>query len=96
MTKILVFQGANMNWLGKRQPEIYGTTTADQLDERIRAYAAKKGFEVEIFYTNMEGEGIERLQQAEKEGVDAIVMNGPGCSDGFPMAPFCAASNCLS
>ena len=80
MTKILVFQGANMNWLGKRQPEIYGTTTADQLDDRIRTYAREKGFGVEIFYTNVEGEGIERLQQAEKEGVDAIVMNPAGFS----------------
>lgn len=80
MTKILVFQGANMNWLGRRQPEVYGTTTADQLDERIRAYAGEKGFEVDIFYTNLEGEGIERLQQAEREGVDAIVMNPAGFS----------------
>ena len=80
MVKILVFQGANMNRLGKRQPEIYGTVTADQLDERLRAYAEEKGFELQIFYTNVEGEGIERLQQAEDEGVDAIVMNPAGFS----------------
>lgn len=80
MRKILVFQGANMNWLGKRQPEIYGTITADQLDERLRAYAEEKGFELQIFYTNVEGEGIERLQQAEDESVDAIVMNPAGFS----------------
>jgi len=80
MRKILVFQGANMNWLGKRQPEIYGTVTADQLDERLRAYAEEKGFELQIFYTNVEGEGIERLQQAEDEAVDAIVMNPAGFS----------------
>ena len=80
MAKILVFQGANMIWLGVRQPEIYGTTTAAELDERIRAHAAKRGCEVEIFYTNVEGEGIDRLYQAHREGVDAIVMNPAGFS----------------
>ena len=36
MTKLLLIQGANMEWLGKRQPELYGTTTADQLDAMMR------------------------------------------------------------
>lgn len=78
MTKILVFQGANLNWLGIRQPEIYGTTTAAELDQRLRDYASGKGIELDIFYTNVEGEGIDRLYRAHEEGVDAIVMNPAG------------------
>ena len=62
--KILVVQGANMNWLGIRQPEIYGTTTAAELDEQIRQYATDKGFEVDIFYSNSEAETIDKLYEA--------------------------------
>ena len=54
MTKILVVQGANLNWLGIREPDKYGTTTAAELDEQIRRHAGEKGCEVEIFYTNVE------------------------------------------
>jgi len=85
--KILLAQGANMNWLGIRQPEIYGSTTAAELDEQIRQYAKTKGFTVEIFYTNSEAEMIDKLYAAHKEGVDAIVMN-PG---GFTMAGYSLA-----
>ena len=47
-----------MAWLGKRQPEIYGTTTASQLDEMLQAHAAKNAYDLDIFYTHMEGEAI--------------------------------------
>ena len=78
MPKILVLQGANMNWLGIREPDKYGSTTAAELDERIRRYAGEKGFEVEIVYTNLEGEAIDVLYRAHEEGVDAVVMNPGG------------------
>jgi 3-dehydroquinate dehydratase II len=78
MSRILVLQGANMNWLGIREPEIYGTTTAAELDEQIQAYARKKGFEVEIFYTNLEGEAINKIYEAYERGFEAIVMNPGG------------------
>ena len=80
MTKILVIQGANLNWLGIREPEKYGTTTAAELDEQIRQYARERGFEVEVFYGNVEGETINRLYDAYREGVDAVVMNPGGFS----------------
>ena len=44
MINVLLLQGANMNWLGKREPEIYGTTTAAALDSQLRAYAEARGF----------------------------------------------------
>jgi 3-dehydroquinate dehydratase II len=76
--KILLLQGANMSYLGRRQPEIYGTTTAAQLDEMLLACAHEKNFELEIFCSNIEGEAINRLYRAVDEGVDGVVMNPAG------------------
>jgi 3-dehydroquinate dehydratase II len=78
MPRILLLQGADMNWLGIREPEIYGTTTAAELDQQILKYAQQKGFEVEIYYTNLEGEAINKLYDAYNQGFDAIVMNPGG------------------
>jgi 3-dehydroquinate dehydratase II len=78
MPRILMLQGANMNWLGIREPETYGTTTAAELDQQIMKYAQQKGFEVEIYYTNIEGEAINKLYDAYNQGFDAIVMNPGG------------------
>jgi 3-dehydroquinate dehydratase-2 len=78
MPRILLLQGANMNWLGIREPQIYGTTTAAELDQQILKYAQQKGFEVEIYYTNLEGEAINKLYDAYNQGFDAIVMNPGG------------------
>jgi len=76
--KILVIQGANMNWLGKREPEKYGTTTAAELDALVREHATKNGYDVEIFYTNSQGACIDRIYQGVQEGADALVMNPGG------------------
>ena len=67
-----------MSYLGRRQPEIYGTTTAAELDEMLRAYAREKAFALEIFYSNIEGEAINRLYRAADEGFDGLVMNPAG------------------
>ena len=64
--------------LGKREPEIYGTTTAKELDELVQAHAAKNGYALEIFYTNVEGEAINRIYAAADAGVDGLVMNPAG------------------
>lgn len=78
--KILLIQGANMAYLGKREPEIYGTTTAAQLDAMLRAEAKQSGCDLEIFYTHVEGEAIARLYRAAEEGIDGLVMNPAGFS----------------
>ena len=78
MTKILLLQGANMVWLGQREPELYGTTTANELDAIMHARAASAGITVAIFYANIEGEAIARIYQAVEEGVDAISPGGGG------------------
>ena len=80
MVKILLIQGANLTYLGKREPHIYGTTTAAELDDRMQAHAGAHDYELEIFYTNIEGEAINRIYLAAESGVEGVVMNPAGFS----------------
>ncbi len=77
VTKILILHGANLNLLGTREPELYGRTTLDEVDARLRARAAELGVEVEIFQSNHEGELVEAIQRA-RGSADAIVINPGG------------------
>jgi 3-dehydroquinate dehydratase II len=88
--KILVLQGANMSFLGRREPHIYGTTTAAQLDALLMQHAHANAYRLEIFYTNIEGEAIDRLYRAHDEGVQGLVMN----PDGFNYAGY-ALRDCV-
>jgi len=78
MARILLIQGSNMNLLGIRQPEIYGKTTTVELDRMLLDYAKTKGCDLEIFYTNSEGECIDRIIKAYHDKVDVLVMNPGG------------------
>jgi 3-dehydroquinate dehydratase-2 len=78
MQRILLLQGANLIYLGKREPEIYGTTTPDKLDMMLLEHAKVKGYELEIFYTNIEGEAINRIYEAANSGINGLVMNPAG------------------
>lgn len=75
MMKILLIQGPNLHYLGKREPEIYGKTTAAELDALLQQHAADHQYQLEIFYTNIEGEAVNRIYQGLEEGVQGIVMN---------------------
>lgn len=81
MERILLLQGANMNALGRRQPELYGTTTATELDAMLLGHASTHRYRLDIFYTNSEGEAIDRLYAAADEGVQGLVMNPAGFND---------------
>jgi 3-dehydroquinate dehydratase len=70
MFKILLLQGANANYLGKREPAVYGSTTVDELSAMLHRYAEEKGYALDIFYTNVEGEAINRFYRAVDEGFD--------------------------
>ena len=78
MTTILLLQGANMAYLGKRQPEIYGTTPAAELDRMMQRHAKKRGVKLEIYYTHIEGEAIERIYRAADGRIDGLLMNPAG------------------
>ena len=75
--KLLVINGPNINFVGIREKEIYGTAGYEQICARIRLEAQARGHEVEIFQSNSEGALIDRLQQAYFDGVEGIVIN-PG------------------
>lgn len=76
--KTLLIQGANMEYLGFRQPELYGRTTAAELDALCLAEAQRLGLDLEILYTNVEGEAISAIYRAVRDGVRALVMNPAG------------------
>lgn len=76
--KLLLIQGANMEYLGKRQPELYGTTTAKELDAIIRRRARELGVSVEIFYTNIEGEAVSAIYKADRARFDGLLFNPAG------------------
>ena len=59
--KFLLVQGANMEALGRRQPGLYGTTTARQLDTLLRRQARRLGVILDILYTNCEGEAVSAI-----------------------------------
>jgi 3-dehydroquinate dehydratase-2 len=76
--RILLVQGVNMVHLGTREPEIYGTTTATELDAMLQEHAKTNDYSLDIFYTNVEGEAINRIYQATDSGVHGLVMNPAG------------------
>ena len=76
--KLLLVQGANMEWLGKRQPELYGTTTAAELDALLLEQAAALGVDLEIVYTNVEGEAVSAIYRAMRAGLDGLLFNPAG------------------
>jgi 3-dehydroquinate dehydratase-2 len=72
--KILVLNGPNLNLLGKRQPDIYGRLTLEQINRKIRALAEELGVDVDIRQSNHEGELVTWIQQAPGQ-FGAIVIN---------------------
>jgi 3-dehydroquinate dehydratase-2 len=74
--KIQIIHGPNLNLLGTREPEVYGSITLDEINQRLQAYAADKGIEVRTFQSNHEGAIIDTIQQAVG-WADGLVIN-PG------------------
>lgn len=72
--RVLVLHGPNLNLLGRRQPEIYGRMTLDQINRKIRALAKELGIEVEIRQSNNEGELVTWIQEASQT-FGALVIN---------------------
>jgi len=76
--KLLLIQGANLNSLGCRQSSIYGDVTAEQLDADLEAHAKTFSYELDIFYTNIEGEAVDKIYASVAEGIDGILSNPAG------------------
>ena len=72
--RILVLHGPNLNLLGAREPEIYGTTTLAEIDARLREIAEAEGHVLESFQSNHEGDLVDKLQSAARDA-DGVVIN---------------------
>lgn len=77
MARLLVLHGPNLNLLGTREPEVYGTDTLAQIEGRLQAQASAAGHELDCLQSNAEHELIDRVHRARTEGVAFILFN-PG------------------
>ena len=73
--KLLVLNGPNINMLGIREPELYGSMTYNDMVEAIRSYCKEKGVKVYFVQSNHEGELVEAIQEAYKDETDGIIFN---------------------
>lgn len=74
MKKILVLHGPNLNLLGQREVNIYGSLTLDEINKRLKTFAQEQGFVVETYQSNSEGDLLTKIQEA-KGIFDALVIN---------------------
>ena len=77
MARVLLLNGPNLNLLGTREPEIYGTDTLQSIEGRAAVLAREAGHELVAFQSNAEHEIIGRIQRAASEGVAFVIFN-PG------------------
>jgi len=74
MKKVLVIHGPNLNMLGKREPEVYGKTTLDEVNAALTARGDSHGLEIETFQSNHEGAIVEKIQE-NFEKVAGVIIN---------------------
>jgi len=75
MATILVLHGPNLNLLGEREPEVYGTTTLGDINRTLEQAAQEQGHHLLSMQSNAEYELVERIQDARQEGVNFILIN---------------------
>ena len=73
--KILVLHGPNLNLLGKREKDIYGKVSLEKINSELKSKAKKIGVELEIKQSNIEGEIVNFIQKASKNGIKGILIN---------------------
>lgn len=84
MAKILVVNGPNLNLLGTREPDIYGSLSLDQINEKLKGLADQLGIELDFFQSNHEGEIIDKIHDAALT-VRGILIN-PGALTHYSLA----------
>ena len=76
--EILVLHGPNLNLLGSREPEVYGSETLEDVNGRLATLAGELGVSVTCFQSNHEGELIDRIHLARTDGAAGIIINPGG------------------
>ena len=77
MSKFMLLNGPNLNLLGSREPEIYGSVTLEEIEKKLRLMASESGHELICYQSNAEHDLVEQIHLAKKEDVKCIVFN-PG------------------
>ena len=77
MSDFLLINGPNLNLLGTREPDVYGSTTLGDIEARCAEVAQELGHTLACYQSNAEHDLVDRVQQAAKDGVDFIILN-PG------------------
>jgi 3-dehydroquinate dehydratase-2 len=77
MAGFLLINGANLNLLGTREPEVYGAETLEDIERRCETLADELGHELVCYQSNAEHDLIDKVQQAGSDGIDFIILN-PG------------------
>ena len=75
MSRIMVLHGPNLNLLGAREPEIYGSATLEDIDSDMQALAVSKGVDLTTLQSNAESVLVEAIQNAANDGTGFIVIN---------------------
>lgn len=75
MKKILVMHGPNLNFLGLREPGVYGTATLEMLNQELQQQAQASGYQLNTLQSNSESALIDAIYQAHAEKVDYIIIN---------------------
>lgn len=72
---VLVLHGPNLNLLGSREPDVYGTVSLDEINRRLAKLAEDRGVALDAYQSNSEAELIERIQRARSDGTAFIIIN---------------------
>lgn len=73
--KLVIINGPNLNFLGIREPDIYGTQTLKDIEQKIQSYAEERGHTCSFLQSNSEGMLIDRIQKAYLDEADGIILN---------------------
>ncbi|AKT90169.1 3-dehydroquinate dehydratase [Campylobacter ureolyticus RIGS 9880] len=77
--KVVIIQGPNINMLGKREPNVYGVMTMEEIHKQMKVVADQNNVDIEFFQSNLEGEIIDKIQECLGDA-DGIIINPAGYS----------------
>ena len=76
--KLKIINGPNLNMLGVREPDVYGTDTLENINNEILEFAKNTGISIDFFRSNVEGEIVTEIQKAYFDKFDGIILNAGG------------------